>query len=269
MKARPLIVRRPCGIDEFLWGGAQGQLPLCLEPPEEVGVRQGLETLLLAAEIRVGIISRSGRVDPGDPSVAAITVIGLEGVAFALLVVLAVGVVVTDRVVPIRDPYRAVGADFRRHRGGPRVGRGVEIVLEPPGLEAVAVVRVTRSRHEMHGRFAHQGSAVPPALRETTGRVQGMTRARGVEPLRVVLEKVGGNGGQLLVLVCPRHLLGLAAQRLEMAVGNGEMPTRVAIGGRSHHVALLGKGEAPGVVGGVLHHLEAIFLELKTEHALG
>ena len=41
-----------------------------------------------------------------------------------------------------------------------------------------------------------------------------------------------------------------------MAIGDGEIPAGVPIGGRSYEISLLGEAQAPGVVAGVLDDLK-------------
>ena len=219
-------------------------------------------------QVGIGIVLRPPGVDAVDAAVLTVPVVRPECIARPLLEVFAVGIVVADRVVPVRHPDRAVRPDLRRHRGRPGIGGGVEVVFEARGFKAVSPAPDPWCGDEVHGWFADQDTFVPPVLRKTATGVDRVSRRGGMLLFRVVLEVVAGDGCQKLRPVGPGHLLTLAAEGLEVAVWNGEIPARIAVGGGAHQVALLGESQSPGVVAGPLHDFEGGTIREEAEDGL-
>ena len=61
--------------------------------------------------------------------------------------------------------------------------------------------------------------------------------------LRTVLEVIRGNGSKVFRLVGLGHFLSLSTYQLKVAIGDGEIPAGVPVGGRSYEIALLGEAK--------------------------
>ena len=108
----------------------------------------------------------------------------------------------------------------------------------------------------MHRWLADEDSLIPPRLGEPPACVDSVPCCRGMFALRTVLEVIRGNGSKVFRLVGLGYFLSLSTYQLKVAIGDGEIPAGVPVGGRSYEIALLGEAQAPGVVAGVLNDLK-------------
>ena len=124
-----------------------------------------------------------------------------------------------------------------------------------------------RRGHKMHGRLTNQRPLVPPGLRKSPRGVNRMPSPGRTLLLGIVLKVIPGDGIKRFLLIGAGYLLRLASHHLEVAIGDGEIPTGIPVGGGTHEVALLREAETPGVVAGILDDLEVgpIFLEAEDE----
>ena len=183
-----------------------------------------------------------------NATVLFVTQVTLVGVSFTVLETLRSRVVLDNKVVPVNDPDSAVRTNFRHDRRGPFVVAGQQI-RGTGRLVGRAVATQQEGSDQMTGRFAYEGSFVPPLHRERTSRIQSMTGCGGVATELIDLTDVLRDRTEL-----PRICNGANIRRgpttdlFVITIRNRHVGARVVIRGGPEYEPIFTEPQSPCVV---------------------
>ena len=150
------------------------ELPLRPQPPKHVWIAERCHEIVGrgAGERRAMLrVRRRVMHHPPEPAMHLVAEWRLVGVALAIFKARGRRVVLDDEVVPVHHPDLAIGADVSLDRRRPLV---VACHQTPghPAAEGSAARRDLKRRHDVAGRFADEGGAVPVFTRIGPGGVE-------------------------------------------------------------------------------------------------